>query len=158
MIWGVDLGTRQIALFGVDGGLAAAILLRSEAQTRGNAMTDLAIQMERALRHDEQPVLYVEEPPKVKNLRTFLHLGQTCGMVLSYWAPSYEVPVASWKKATVGSGNASKGDVSDWLRDNHPDRHALCRGSQDLIDAACLQIYGTQVDERGRSFALGGSG
>lgn len=61
----------------------------------------------------------------------------------------YEVNVQSWKKAVVGRGNANKDDVRAWLRESHPEWFALCDGDQDRVDAACINLYGHQLVERG---------
>lgn len=53
--------------------------------------------------------------------------------------------VSSWKKRVVGRGNATKEDVSKWLRLRRSDLFATASGDQDLVDSACIAIYGKQV-------------
>lgn len=53
--------------------------------------------------------------------------------------------VSSWKKRVVGRGNATKEDVSKWLRLRWPDFFSATRGNQDLVDATCIALYGQQV-------------
>lgn len=94
-------------------------------------------------------VVYIEEPVVAgkMNLRSSLLIAQICGVMMSVCAASgmehvYLVPVSSWKKGSVGSGNADKQRVSTWLNENHPKIASICGRDQDLIDAACIAIYG----------------
>lgn len=68
----------------------------------------------------------------------------------------HEVNVQTWKKDIVGSGNASKSDVSQWLDAHEPGLAELCGGDQDLVDAACLSLYGQRVTRLGSEIARGG--
>ena len=52
------------------------------------------------------------------------------------------VNVQSWKKHVIGSGNSSKEAVSEWFGVNHERMGRLFGGDQDLIDAACVGLYG----------------
>lgn len=90
---------------------------------------------------------FVEEPvvAGARNLRTSLRIAQVSGAVLSA-VEGELVPVSTWKKATVGSGNASKDDVRDWLSDKP--EYSKAKESQDWIDATCLRLYGETVDHR----------
>ena len=58
---------------------------------------------------------------------------------------TYLVPVSKWKKAVVGTGSASKDDVSLWLNRVYPGYSSQCDGRQDLIDACAIAIYGLSV-------------
>lgn len=49
---------------------------------------------------------------------------------------------STWKKKAVGRGNATKEDISKWLRLRWPSLHAAAGGNQDLMDAAAIAIYG----------------
>jgi hypothetical protein len=55
--------------------------------------------------------------------------------------------VSSWKKNVVGKGNATKEDVVQSLRLRWPSLYREVAGDQDLCDAACVAIYGRQVQE-----------
>lgn len=48
----------------------------------------------------------------------------------------------AWKKEVVGHGHATKEDVATFLERTRPDLFAATGGSQDLIDAACIALYG----------------
>ena len=95
----------------------------------------------------EPEVIFVEEPvvAGVRNLRSTILIAQTVGMVLTSPAQVYLVPVSSWKKVTVGKGNAKKEEVASWLVNNHPDYAELCGNDQDLVDAGAINIYGRQI-------------
>jgi Holliday junction resolvasome RuvABC endonuclease subunit len=57
----------------------------------------------------------------------------------------YSVNNKTWKKDVVGYGNSSKEDVSAWLEREQPGLFRLCAGDQDLIDAACIGLYGQRI-------------
>lgn len=90
-------------------------------------------------------VVYIEEPvvAGVRNLRTAIQMAQTAGALAAAVPHAKFVPVASWKKGTVGKGNASKDDVSNWLSDLHPCYFDTCGADQNRVDATCIAIYGS---------------
>jgi Holliday junction resolvasome RuvABC endonuclease subunit len=100
-----------------------------------------------------QDVVYVEAPilAGVRNIQSTIKVAAAYGAVLaavnSTHARVVEVPVALWKVATQGKGNASKDDVAEWLHATHPDHHTECGGDQDLVDATCIALYG-ELTER----------
>lgn len=100
---------------------------------------------------DDRGYVFIEEPPVAgaRNLRTALKLAQAVGAIVASVTGSYTrcyfVPVATWKKATVGKGNATKQEVALWLSRLHPSYAAQCDGSQDLTDACCIARYGIGV-------------
>jgi hypothetical protein len=57
--------------------------------------------------------------------------------------------VSSWKKGTIGRGNATKDEVSAWLGEHHPKYARQCRGDQDLTDAAAIYLYGRAALDTG---------
>lgn len=74
------------------------------------------------------------------------------------------VPVQVWKKDIVGSGNAGKPDVAQWVKDHHPSLHKLWVGKnnlgkttldQDIYDALCINVYGRMVLARTREIEHG---
>lgn len=55
----------------------------------------------------------------------------------------------SWKKSVIGNGNATKDDITAWVAGNRPDIHSSISTAprsiqQDLVDAACIAMYGRQ--------------
>jgi Holliday junction resolvasome RuvABC endonuclease subunit len=66
---------------------------------------------------------------------------------------AYTVNVSSWKKTVVGNGSATKDHVAAWLAETHPVLAALAGTDQDLVDAACVALYGYDVIERGVGFS-----
>lgn len=99
----------------------------------------------------DEPVVFIEEPlvAGARNIRSGLKLAEAVGVIIAavscYTDRCYLVPVASWKKGTVGNGSASKQDVALWLSQYHPSYAAHCDGSQDLADACCIARYGVGV-------------
>lgn len=91
--------------------------------------------------------VFIEEPvvAGARNLRSSLLIAQVCGAVLVAAGMERVVrltPVSSWKKETVGNGNAGKQDVRDWLDAAHPQVAAVCGHDQDLYDATCVALHG----------------
>ena len=150
LVVGVDIGMRSVALSVFENGLLTNIEVGSVPQTalRGDELFFLAQKL-RWLGEDGITT-YVEEPPMAgpQNKRTFLHLGQTCGMILSVCSEAHLVPVSTWKKQVVGAGNATKDDVAHWLLAHSASYHALCDGDQNRVDAICIGLYGVQIEAR----------
>lgn len=147
MIWGVDPASKKIAMFSDDGRVHAHLLL-VKPSTRNLELIALRNQMELILKCDPNPVIYCEEPvvAGARNLRSTILIAETAGMILGMRARTVLVPVSSWKKSTVGKGNATKDEVAQWLREEHPGYASHCHGNQDLTDAAALCIYGQQLE------------
>lgn len=111
-------------------------------------------------------VVYVfcEEPvvAGARNLRTSLKLAQSVGAIVTGATEQtpkvYLVPVSKWK-TICGSGSAGKPQVTGWLSSTHPAYAALCDGSQDLIDACCIALYGMSVVDNAELVrTVGGAG
>jgi hypothetical protein len=98
--------------------------------------------------------IFVEEPPKVRNMRVFGQLSMSAGAILSATETGYLVPVDSWKAAVIGRGGVGKPDVAEWLRVHHPKFSEECEGDQNLVDAACIALYGQQLLSRGELGAV----
>ena len=99
---------------------------------------------------DNSMYVFIEEPfAGPRNLRTALKLAQTVGAIAAgvgeYTVRVYLASIPKWKEATSGAGNASKTQIADWLNHTHPNYAAHCDGSQDLIDACCISLYGLGV-------------
>lgn len=142
MIWGIDIGTRSLYLAGLDeeDRLSLDQIILAPKSARYLELTGLATWLTALLSpHD---TVFIEEPPKVRNVRTVIQLAEVVGAVCSLAVPTYPTPVASWKKATVGKGNAEKSDVSNWLDDRYPLYSSQCGDDQNLVDATCIALYG----------------
>lgn len=150
MIWGVDLGTRSVSLFGIAdpnnphdvSDHTRAVHIEVDKSTRGLELWSLAKRAAgEAFLHDYD-YLFVEEPPFVNNRRTYGQLSMTAGAMLSVSPLAYPVAVDDWKKGTVGRGGVGKPEVARWLLTTHPELAACCLGNQNLMDAACIALYG----------------
>lgn len=137
-IWGVDLGVRSA--YAACTGRVTSIELKPKKHSRSEELRLLHVWAQETFGPED--VVYVEEPPLAgrRNLRVFLHLAQTSGVIASACRATL-VPVASWKKGTVGNGAASKDLVAEWLRTKHPSLHSACAGDQNLVDATCISLY-----------------
>jgi hypothetical protein len=60
------------------------------------------------------------------------------------------VNVSSWKAEVCGDGRASKEAVGQALAVRWLDAHIVCRDDQDLVDAACICLYGRIIMHRSR--------
>lgn len=157
-IWGVDPASKKIAMFSGDcRGLIHRELLEVKRTDRNTELLELRRMLEYVLKYDDDPVIYCEEPvvAGARNLRSTILVAETVGVILALNARVYLVPVSSWKKATVGNGNASKDDVTVWLMREHPTYASECRDtqqreSQDLRDAAAIYLYGRDLDSSAR--------
>lgn len=147
MIWGIDLGTRSYAAVGIGAGAEAVLTETFTVPRSTSRYAELrAICFELAEFVQSPDVLFIEEPPKVRNMRTFGQLSLTAGAILSATsAQGYLIPVETWKKAIVGRGGVGKPVVADWLGVNHPYLYSRCGGDQNLVDAACLALYGDLI-------------
>ena len=94
--------------------------------------------------------IFCEEPLALKNGKTTRLLALAAGAI---WAANLDyniwwhwVDVASWKKAIVGRGNASKEDVANYCWGNPAFQHEVKDPhiDQDIYDAWCLKVYGVQ--------------
>jgi Holliday junction resolvasome RuvABC endonuclease subunit len=154
MIWGCDPASKKIALFTYqDGPGVHTELLEVKRTDRNTELIGLRTHLEFLLAYDPDPVIYCEEPvlAGARNIRSTILIAETVGMILSLHARVHIVPVSSWKKATVGKGNATKDEVTEWLRREHPDYASYCRDtqqreSQDLRDAAAIFLYGRELE------------
>lgn len=151
MIVGIDLNSRSVAMVGFPTKpddmhpfwhkYTVPTKLMDRAEICGLLYADV---VKNVFPEDQ---VYVEAPvlAGVKNVQSTIKVAAAYGAVLaainSTRAVTHEVPVALWKVATVGKGNASKDDVGDWLHVQHPSVHRECAGDQDLMDAACIALY-----------------
>jgi hypothetical protein len=153
VIFGVDLGVRSFAIVGLyeedevgEHPHIAKFFEMVRGRTRYHELRAITQEIQELVLEDD--ILFVEEPPLagVRNIRTFAALNQTAAVILSATAAQgYLVPVDSWKKATLGTGGTGKPVVAEWLSLQHPDLHKFCGGNQNLVDAACIALYGQQL-------------
>jgi len=155
-IWGIDPASKKIAMFtgsksGLD--LIQAELAEVPRSNRNDELMALRSKLEFVIGPDGDHVIFCEEPvvAGARNLRSTILVAETVGMILALNARVHLVPVSSWKKGTVGKGNATKDEVSEWLRREHPQYAGYCRDtkwreSQDLRDAAAIYLYGRSLD------------
>ena len=149
MIWGIDIGVRSAFLAGLDAG-QVTFLEEIAVPTKAVRSLELGILTTRIsefVRPDDE--VFVETPPLAgpRNLSTFAALNQTLGAILAK-VGGRPVNVMLWKHDVVGKGDASKDEISTWLREEHPAFHLLAGGNQNLVDAICIALYGEQLVSR----------
>lgn len=145
-VWGVDLGLRSTVLCALrparnpewrlvdagEGGSISERLARLARRTEDSAV---------ALSATHPPAcVMVEQPIAAGKMNP--HLLWACGVVSAALASAladvsvWHVGVSSWKKATVGRGNATKEEVREWAAaQGHP--HL----PQDQADALAIAAY-----------------
>ena len=151
---GVDLGARKAAISLHDGKITWVGHLEVPKTTRARELRTLAAWSEKILRVAD--FVFVEEPLVGRGVRASLQIAHTAGAVLSCLKDdiySDFVAVKSWKKDTVGNGNASKEQVAMWLKSSHPSYHQQCAGNQDRVDAVCIGLHGVRIGDRSRELA-----
>lgn len=151
---GIDLGGRKVSIVDIDAGIF--IHYETPRVERTIELKAMGLYL-RSLEDDGllEGTKWVEAPllAGARNIQATIAIAQTSGVVHAELSDTHSVAVSSWKQRTVGKGNADKAAVKQWLEDQHPDLSRLCRGNQDLIDAACIALYG-----RAQAHALAVSG
>ncbi len=142
-VLGIDIGVRSIHVAAPK----SAISLSVERTHRGDEIRNLMLQYEAYFGGNKKTVVFCEEPLVAgrRNLRTALQMAQVVGAVMLAH-PTYLVPVSTWKKEVVGKGNASKEEVHEFLKDKPG--YYYTEGSQDLVDATCIRMYGLMQLEK----------
>ena len=147
LVWGLDVSTRRIAFASTLGGYTASCEI--PALPAGGARLARARTLIRDFAADmagDHPPLFVwvEAPTGRHPKPTLVHMvGVAMEAVYSALEHRYPFPVTvsniaipAWKSATVGAGNAGKGQIMDW---------ALTKGkpaNQDEADALGIAYGG----------------
>jgi hypothetical protein len=147
-VHGIDLGMRSIYSFG-DAGPQSFTVPKTD---RSQELIELRVALLCSELYSADVIFY-EDPIAAgsRNLQTLIGLSQTSGCLLSAFPTDirfYKVAVSSWKKEVVGSGKAGKLEVAAWLQENKPEMYEQCGKDQNLIDAACIYLYGKAVLSR----------
>ena len=155
MIWGVDLGVRKAHFFGASSTPILFSIDLAKLQSRDLELKGMSFDIKNffsnLLPEENGDIFFIEEPvlAGTRNIRIMMQIAQVSGVVASsIISPAYFVPVSSWKKATVGKGNAKKEDIRHWLFTKFPLYSAACERTdspQDYADAACVAIYGSKM-------------
>lgn len=93
---------------------------------------------------------FLEEPVVVpRNIRSTMVQAKVHGAIVAGLKSSVNRvgPVAtvvppSWKKDVVGKGNATKQEIAAFVATHWPYLYEVADKDQDLLDAACINIYG----------------
>lgn len=166
-ILGIDLSSRKLALFVTDAegeSLSVRSLMCSTIEApkkmkhRPDVLKYIHDEFASDLRtrfHGEDFTVFIEHPLVGRaGAHATIVQAQVQGLVMMLSVQSgaagvYEVNVQSWKKAVVGHGGADKDTIKSWLVDHHPLLAELAGDDQDLVDAACVALYGRDVVQRG---------
>jgi Holliday junction resolvasome RuvABC endonuclease subunit len=131
-IAGIDVSTKTIAIAVLDQGRMRTleVSLGENPVRRLSRATELGYMW-----IGSTTVVVPEDPPMVKNSAVHRALCEVLGAFLSGCEHAAWVhpgmPVNSWKKASVGWGNASKGDVRLWAET----KYGYTGESQNICDA-----------------------
>lgn len=158
MIFGLDLGTRRIAVVCLEPRWVFEFKVESAAGKRKyptEEMAGIALGLATAEAIGEQfgytgheffyerPFLPLAHP----NPKTLVGQGLSAGAVIAHLpGRAHQISHPSlWKKDVCGNGNAGKDDARAWVEAHRPEVAALCGTSQDLYDATCIAVYGGAV-------------
>lgn len=163
MIFGVDLGTRRIALacpeaFFVWSANIDTARGRREFPDEIAAGAELGRQSLEAIAQFGYTghVFYYERPlagflPGGKrNIRTAVGQGLSAGAALTF-LPGERRQITSaseWKKELCGNGSAKPADYRRWLEEHQPSLAALCGQDEDRSAAFCIGLYGAGLASR----------
>jgi hypothetical protein len=145
---GIDPSSKKLAFCVTEPGCKPVVfklgLPEGVLQATGAAFEEAFLFFSRLSRSN--PRVYMEAPLVGRSAYSTIVQAQVGGAVMAAACRSGTylkmVNVNSWKKKVVGKGNATKEDVSAWLKDNWKMAYTLCSGDQDLIDASALNRYG----------------
>jgi Holliday junction resolvasome RuvABC endonuclease subunit len=150
----VDLGVRKAAVTVLDDNqmLFTGAFDVSAQKPRSTQLHQVAAWVVRQLIQYKAEAVYVEEPLVGRSTRVSLQIAQTAGAVLcttdhlldadGAGANSYLVSNTHWKKILLGSGNANKVKIQEWLDLKYSSYALNCDGDQDCYDATCIALYG----------------
>lgn len=151
VIVGIDTSSRGVAwaALTVNGALQATGAMVDDDANPDVRRITLFFSTRRFLRDlPDGSHVFCEEPLALKNGKTTRLLGLAAGAI---WAASLErdlywhwVDVASWKKAIVGHGNATKEQVRAWAVERHGATVANVP-VPDVYDALAVAHYGLAV-------------
>jgi len=156
VVIGIDLSSKKVAMVWEEGKKFGSATISTDKKDRSAALHDLLLHTNKELITAlnkvpaEDVYLYIEDPVVGRGgARPTILQSQVDGIVRVCAYPHttkvYSVNNKTWKKAIVGNGNASKDDVAAWLATHHSFLAELCGDDQDLLDAACVCLYGRYV-------------
>lgn len=150
-IVGVDLGIRKIAwALWEDGILKETWAFESSAETRQQELREVADTLYSEVLAVEPQYVFIEDTLIGNNRKYSIKLSQTMGAVLAALADRdvYLVNNTTWKKQVVGSGNAHKNTVRNYIIQRSSAYAVLCGYDQDRFDAACIGYYGVLTHQK----------
>lgn len=157
VIIGIDPASTKLAAVALSGDKFAVLYDKNLGKSGGQSCSRAAKMIERFIVQTVpkelswEPIYAFIESPIVGRggVKTTMVQAYTSGAIQAVLyelrIPTQTANVSSWKKHVVGKGNATKDDVAAWLRLRRPALFAASSGVQDIIDAACIAIYGQQV-------------
>jgi Holliday junction resolvasome RuvABC endonuclease subunit len=156
MILGIDPSSRKLACFVLEPerSWTKCLTVPTKLKDRPEVLGRLDEQLDELFSEVDFEAVFVEQPLVGRGgAHATIVQAQVQGLVLARanlaGTPGvYTVNVKSWKKRVVGNGNSDKAAVTAWLEEAHPVLAAMAGGDQDLVDAACIALYGREVMER----------
>ena len=149
-VWGVDVSTRRVAFAAVREGAAPDFTVAQFPACwqpagawdpgRVDMMAQLvvAVSAKFAKRTGTPDVVVVETPTgRHPKPRLWFAAGATLVGLMEFAPFVSTIPVATWKKHSVGRGNATKPEILAWAQ-----AHGLPNRDQDLADALGVAVGG----------------
>ena len=165
---GIDLGIHKIAVAVFLEGTCAHTAAHEvdPGSTRDQQLSELASYVHGMGQLHDVSSVWIEDVIIGNNRKYSLQLAQTLGAVLSDLAhlrylqgtDARVVDNKTWKKHIIGSGNASKEAVRNYIDVTYPAYAALCGVDQDQYDAVCVGIYGSRILDQAARITLADPG
>lgn len=155
-IVGVDPSSKKIALFIWRDDEWEAATITTKIQDRAKALAELQKDLEEYLLNleSDETYFFVEQPLMGRGgAHATIVVSQVQGIVMACSVEcgsdsTYPVNVQTWKKVIIGRGNVGKPEVREWLGAHESDLAEMAGGDQDLVDAACIALYGREIITR----------
>jgi len=158
-LMGVDLGIHKVSTFTLDAEVphVAALDFAPIGAPRAMELHALSTYVRSLAALHGVDQVWIEDTLIGNNRKYSLQLTEVKGAVMAELGTFCDVRlvnVGTWKAQVVGNGNASKDMVRDYIHVTHGAYAPLCGDDQDLYDAACVALYGLQINERAAQLDL----
>ena len=157
-VMGVDYGSRRIALSmpwrQPNGTTHIKSMVKKfpkcDDPLRDNTLEMVCFDIAWALWEWTPDLIAVEYPIQGRslNVQTTIRMSMMAGAIMSVSdTPKVLITPSEWKKITVGRGNATKSEVSEWLSQQLTAAWRDTNGDQDLVDATCIALAAERIYE-----------
>ena len=157
IVVGIDPSSVKLAMVAKAVGVSEPLLVcQSRIASTGHGGSPLACDAAyRSIPHYLGPLsqhgslhVYIEAPVVGRGVRSTLVQAFVSGAIQASLATLtrhvYLVYPSAWKKAVIGKGSATKGDVASSIAALWPGAFSMAAGDQDIVDSAAICLYAEQ--------------